>query len=173
MRFLAALFLLLLTPGHALAQVALTFHSFNGSVFGGRYPHTFISLEGTLEDTGEPVRENFGYTAVKVSPAILSGSVAGKISSEEDRYVSSTNRHFTLRLSDAQYRAIREEIARWASEGGKQYNLNSRNCVHFVARIAIMAGLSADVPANMVKRPKAWLNYITRRNPQIGAAEID
>lgn len=36
-----------------------------------------------------------------------------------------------------------------------------------------MAGLLADVPANMVKRPKAWLNYVTRRNPQIGAREID
>lgn len=72
MRFLAALFLLLLTPVQALAQVSLTFHSFNGSMLGGRYPHTFISLEGTLEDTGEQVRENFGYTAVKISPAILS-----------------------------------------------------------------------------------------------------
>lgn len=173
MRFLAALFLLLLTPVQALAQISLTFHSFNGSMLGGRYPHTFISLEGTLEDTGEQVRENFGYTAVKISPAILTGSVAGKISSEQDRYVSSTNRHFTLRLSAEQYRAIRAEIAKWAGEGGKNYNLNTRNCVHFVARIAIMAGLLADVPANMVKRPKAWLNYVTRRNPQIGAREID
>ena len=169
MRFLAALFLLLLTPAEALAQVSLTFHSFSGSMFSGRYPHTFISMVGTLDDTGQPVRENFGYTAVEITPAILTRSVAGRIASEEERYVTSTRLHFTLRLSDAQYRAIRAEIDRWANEGGEQYNLDSRNCLHFVARIAAMAGLVADVPGSLARRPRAWLDYIARRNPQIAS----
>lgn len=36
----------------AAAQVQVSFHSFNGSVLFGRYPHTFVVFEGTLESTG-------------------------------------------------------------------------------------------------------------------------
>ena len=35
-----------------------------------------------------------------------------------------------------------------------------------------MVGLKADVPQNMVRRPKLWLNLVTRLNPQLGAREI-
>lgn len=175
LRLLAVLACLLaaVSPQAAAAQVTLSFHSFNGSVVFGRYPHTFIVLEGTLEETGQPVSENYGYTAVRVSPAILSSNVAGTVRSEKEKYLKTTNRHFTLPVSDALYHAIVAEVRRWRDEGGTQYNLNTRNCVHFVARIAQMAGIAADVPAEMVKRPKAWLNHITRRNPQLGAREVD
>ena len=40
------------------------------------------------------------------------------------------------------------------------------------ARIAAMVGLSVNVPQNLVRRPKAWLNLITRINPQLGVREI-
>lgn len=164
---------LALSPVPLAAQVILSFHSFNGSVVFGRYPHTFIVLEGTLEETGQPVHENYGYTAVRVSPAILNSNVAGTVHSEKEKYLKSTNRHFSVPVSDALYHAIVAEVRRWRDEGGTQYNLNTRNCVHFVARIAQMAGVAADVPGEMVKRPKAWLNYVTRRNPQLRAREVD
>ena len=45
----------------ALADIRLSFHSFNGSLFVGRYPHAFIVLEGTLDETGEKVDENYGF----------------------------------------------------------------------------------------------------------------
>ena len=67
----------------AQAQVLLSFHSFNGSMMGGRYPHTFIVMEGTLEADGTPVNENYGYTSVRVTPAILSGDVDGTIHIEK------------------------------------------------------------------------------------------
>jgi hypothetical protein len=173
-RLLASLIALitLALPHVAAAQVRLSFHSFNGSWLGGRYPHTFIVLEGTLDATGQAINENYGYTAVHASPAVLAGNVAGTIMIEQPKYITSTNRHFSLPISDAQYRTIISEMQVWRDAPGKAYNLDHHNCVHFVARIAEIAGLHINVPQNMVRRPKLWLNYVARLNPQLGAREI-
>lgn len=159
------------SPAAASAHVVLVFHSFNGSFFG-RYPHAFVELSGTLDESGQVVHENYGYTAVSVTPAILSGNVAGTIESEPEKYVKSTNIHFRVGISDDQYRAILAEVARWRDAPGKAYNLETHNCVHFVARIAAMVGLRADVPAAMVRKPKAWLNYVSILNPALNAPPI-
>ncbi|PLK27590.1 hypothetical protein [Novosphingobium sp. TH158] len=170
-RFLVALCLLLL-PLPASAQVLLSFHSFNGSYLGGRYPHAFIVLEGTLAD-GRQVRENYGYSTSASALSALNGPVPGIIQVEKDKYIRSTNRHFTVPLSDAQYQAIVAEVNAWKdAPGQKRYLLDKRNCIHFVARIAQMVGIRADVPQNLVRRPKLWLNLVTRLNPQLGAREI-
>jgi hypothetical protein len=152
-----------------LAQVRLSFHSFNGSMFG-RYPHAFIVLEGTLDATGQPVNENYGYTAVAITPAVLVGAVPGEIYVEKPKYIQSTNRHFTVAISDAQYYAIIAEKNRWARA---PYLLDTHNCTHFVARIAEMVGLRDTlVPKNLVRKPKAWLNLVARANPQLHARQI-
>lgn len=68
--------LLLLALGWAspaLAEVQIHFHSFNGSVVAGRYPHTFIVLEGTLEATGQVINENYGFSA----PQCRTGGAGG------------------------------------------------------------------------------------------------
>ena len=155
----------------ATAQVLLSFHSFNGSMMGGRYPHTFVVMEGTLEADATPVNENYGYTSVRVTPAILSGNVDGTIHVEKPKYIQTTNRHFTVPISDAQYRAIVDEVRAWR-DAGKVYNLDTRNCIHFVAKIAQLAGIRAEVPQNLTRRPRAWLNLIGRLNPQLGAREF-
>lgn len=155
----------------ALAQVRLSFHSFNGSMFG-RYPHTFIVLEGTLEADGKPVNENYGYTAVTITPAVLVGPVPGTIYIEKPKYIQSTNRHFTVPISDAQYHAILAEMRRWRDGPGNAYRLDDHNCIHFVAKVAEMVGLQAEVPKPLVRKPKAWLNHVTRGNPRLGAREI-
>lgn len=170
--FLIALIIAALTAAApASAQVQLSFHSFNGSMLGGRYPHTFIVMEGTLEADGTPVNENYGYTSVRVTPAILSGNVAGTIHVEKPKYITTTNRHFTVPISDAQYRAIVEEVRSWR-DAGKVYNLDTRNCIHFVAKIAELAGLRAEVPRSLTRKPRAWLNLIGRLNPHLGAREF-
>ncbi len=173
-RFLAATLFLLtaLLPHTALAQVTLAFHSFNGSYLGGRYPHAFIALDGTLEN-GQRVHENYGYSTSSSAFSALAGPVPGIIQVEKEKYVASTNRHFSVTISDAQYHAIIAEVNAWKdSPSQKRYLLDKRNCIHFVARIAQMIGLSADVPQNMVRRPKLWLNLVTRLNPRLGAQEI-
>jgi hypothetical protein len=171
MRTALLILLAALLPQPALARVMLEFHSFNGTL-GGRYPHAFIVLDGTLDGTGEKVHQNFGYTARSITPAILMGNVSSEIYVEKESYVRSTNVHFKVPLSDAQYRAIIAEVKVWGSEPGRGYNLATHNCIHFVARIAQLVGLQAPVPAEMVRKPKHWLNYIAGLNPQLGARPI-
>ncbi len=163
--------LALVCSGPALAAVTVHFHSFNGSVLFGRYPHTFIVLEGKLSN-GTQVNENYGFTAKKVSPAILSGPVYHDISVEKPKYIKKTNRHFSVVISDAQYARIKREVAAWRDAPGKYYNLDTRNCIHFVGAIAKIAGIKVEYPQKMLRRPKKWLNHVTGLNPGLGAKKI-
>ena len=169
--FTALAMLLALVASPAFAQVTLAFHSFNGSLFGGRYPHTFIVLAGTLDD-GTPVNENYGYTAKSASPAVLAGPVEHAILVEKPKYLTSTNIHFTVPISDATYRTIREEVAKWRDEPGKAYRLDEHNCIHFVGRMAEIAGLKVDYPKSLIRKPKAWLNRVAGLNPGLGAKVV-
>lgn len=157
--------LALVAPAGASAQVLLSFHSFSGSLFSGRYPHTFIVLEGTLEGTGERVSENYGFTAREVTRAVLQGPVEHAIQVEPPKYIASTRRHFTVRLSDAQYRRIVAEVARWRDAPGKHYDLDRRNCIHFVGAMAEIAGIRVAYPQSMLRKPRQWLEHLSRLNP--------
>ena len=159
-------------PLPAAAQVLLSFQSFNGSMFGGRFPHTFVVLQGTLEANGAKVEENYGYSARSATPAVLAGPVEGIVMIEPPKYITSTNRHFTLPISDATYWAIRAEVAKWRDAPGKQYRLDEHNCVSFVGKIAELAGIRVDYLKGLMRKPKAWLNHIAAINPQLGAKAI-
>jgi hypothetical protein len=174
MRLIAQVMALVLValPLPAAAQVMLTFHSFTGSYFIGRFPHAFISMAGTLDESGKRIDENYGYTAKHLSTKILSGNVEGTIMIEKPKYLTSTNRHFTVPISDAQYHTIVAEMIKWRDAPGKAYNLDHHNCVHFVAAIAHIAGINAPVPQEMVRKPKQWLNYVTALNPQLHAQPV-
>lgn len=156
----------------AQAEVTMSFHSFNGSVFFGRYPHTFVVLKGTVERTGEVVDENYGFTAKKVTTAILSGPVEHDVMVEEDTYIRTTNRHFTVTINEEQLKQLRATMRNWRDAPGKYYDLETRNCIHFVGAMAQIAGISVDYPKNMLRRPKKWLNYISEKNPHLGAKPI-
>jgi len=156
----------------AAAEVNITFHSFNGSVFAGRYPHTFVSMEGTLDD-GTTVKENFGFSAKKTTIAVLNGPVEHTILVEKDKWLTKTNRHFTMTVSDGKYREVRAMVEAWRNAPGKYYDLDTRNCIHFVGEIGKILGLKVDYPADMLRRPKKWLNHITSLNPGLGAKPID
>ncbi len=157
--------------GTAFAEVRMHFHSFDGSVLFGRYPHAFVVLEGTLEN-GTRVDENYGFTAKKTTTAILEGPVEHKLSVESDKSIRSTNRHFTVTLSDARYARIKREIAAWEKAPGKFYDLDRRNCIHFVGRMAQLSGLKVTYPSSMLRRPKAWLNHVAKLNPKLGAKQL-
>ena len=156
----------------ARAEIDVHFHSFNGSIFFGRYPHTFVVFEGTLGD-GTQVNENFGFSARSTSAAIRSTPAEHMILIEDAETIEDTNRHFSVSVSDEDYRKLRAEVMRWRDYPGKYYDLDERNCIHFVAALARMAGLSADVPSRYLRKPKAWLNYISQRNPDLNADIID
>lgn len=164
--------LALVWAGPVLAEVKIHFHSFNGSVVFGRYPHTFIVLDGTLEATGAVVNENYGFSARVAGPAVLSGPVDHIVMVEKPTQIRKTNRHFSLTLTDAQYYRVVAEVRAWRTAPGKYYDLESRNCIHFVGRMAELAGLRVDYPEDMLRRPKAWLNHITALNPKLGAPPL-
>ncbi|MXO82428.1 hypothetical protein GRI35_03430 [Altererythrobacter aestiaquae] len=155
----------------AAAEVKMAFHSFNGSYFFGRYPHTFVRLTGTMKD-GTKVDENYGFTAKKVSTAILRGPVEHDILIEKDKYIRKTNVHFTVTLSDAQVAKVRATMRSWRDAPGKFYDLEKRNCLHFVGAMAQIAGITVDYPKKMLRKPKKWLNYIGEKNPHLGAKKV-
>lgn len=158
----------------AQAEVLAHFHSFNGSVLFGRYPHTFVVFEGTLDDTGERIAENWGFSARESSLAALAGRpVEHMMLTEEPETIRETNRHFTLTLTDDEYRELKREVIAWRDHPGKYYDLDSRNCIHFVGRLAQLAGLRVEYPEDLLRQPKSWLNHIATLNPQLEAAQID
>lgn len=167
-----ALASLFATAQPAEAKVRVSFHSFNGSVLFGRYPHTFVVFEGTLDDTGQKVEENFGFTAKTAGPAVLSGPVTHAIWVEDPKWIGKTNRHFTITVDDATYRKMRAEVEAWRNAPGKYYDLETRNCIHFVGKIAQLGGLRVDYPKSMLRKPRAWLNHVSALNPQLGAKPI-
>lgn len=157
--------------GTAMAAVDIHFHSFNGSFFG-RYPHTFIVLEGTLEADGRAVKENYGFSARSSTAAFTKDWAEHVVYVEKDNYIRKTNRHFSITLTDEQYHRIAEEVRKWQTEPGERYSLDERNCIHFVGEMAKILGLTVEYPQNMLRRPKKWLNHITGLNPQLRASLV-
>ena len=166
------LLLALVWAGPVLAEVQVHFHSFNGSVLFGRYPHTFVVFEGTLTETGRVVNENYGFSARVASAAVLQGPVEHMVLAEKPKNIRKTNRHFSLTISDAQYYRLTAEVRAWADAPGKYYDLDERNCIHFVGRMAELLGLKVEYPDDMLRRPKKWLNHITALNPRLNARQL-
>lgn len=150
-----------LLPSPAFASVDIIFYS---REWGARFPHAFILLSGTDERTGQKVDANFGFTAKRISPAVLLGSVSGTIVSESRAYIASSDAHFRMRLSDDQYRAVLASVARWRRMAQPSYSLESRNCVHFVADIAATLGMGVERPAALMKKPRSYLESLTASN---------
>ena len=169
MRALIAALILLLSfaPGAARAAVELAFYSRDQGV---DFPHAFVTLKGTLDATGEAVDTNFGFTPRHISPAVLMGSVGGKVVSVEADYIALSNRHFAVVLTDAQYRAVMAEVEAWRTRAQPNYNLNRRNCVIFVAEVADAAGIDGSPEPGLMKKPKTFLNLLRDRNAPLIAA---
>jgi hypothetical protein len=165
-RLLAALFalLLVLAPAQARAEIIATFYSHD---FGDHFPHTFFTLKGTVEATGEVVDTNYGFTAKSTSPAILLGSVVGIIETKDAKYIEKSNPHFTLKLDDKQYQALIEHVEKWRNIPGKSYNLNKQNCVHFVMEAAVLLGLAVNRKSKLFKKPKSFVLEMMKLNPDL------
>lgn len=156
--------LLLFLPAPAAAQVLATFYSHE---LGDSFPHAFVVLKGRTIDTGEAVDTNYGFTAKAVTPAILWGSVAGRIDIADARYVADSTPQFSLTISDAQYRAILAVVEKWRTRKSPSYNLNNANCVHFVGEMAQAAGLKVTFPKALMKKPRSYVQELARLNPGV------
>lgn len=167
-RFFIALLLLLGFAGQALAAVEIAFYS--RELGGNNFPHAFVTLKGTVDSTGEAVDASYGFTAKAVTPAILLGSVAGEVVVEGERQVARSDRQFALVLTDAQYRAVMAVVEEWRNRRQPSYNLNRRNCVHFVGELARAAGLRVEAERRLMRRPRSFLQHVRSLNPQLAPA---
>lgn len=160
-RLLLFLLLTLGWAGTAAAEIEIHFHSKD---MASTFPHAFVRLTGTDERTGEAVDINYGFTPVSLTPAILFGPVQGMMHTVSRQYLDRSDRHFSLKLTDAQYRAVLAVVERWRDAPQPNYRLNSRNCVHFVAEVAAALGLAAVPDRKLVKKPKSFLRRVTQDN---------
>lgn len=139
----------------ASAKVTITFWS--RDMGGSSFPHAFVTLVGTLDADGAPVDTSFGFTAKAVTPAILLGSVAGRIDVTARDYIARSDAHFSAEISDEQYGAVLKLVDEWGENGDHHYNLNKRNCVHFVAEAARRAGLAVVEDPALMKKPHSFV----------------
>lgn len=148
------------TPAAAAVEIAF----YSRELGGNNFPHAFVSLRGTVDSTGEVVDTSYGFTAKTVSPAILLGSVAGEVVIEGPRQIARSDRQFALLLNDARYAAVMAVVARWRNRAQPSYNLNRRNCVHFVGELAQAAGLQVSFERRLMKRPRSFLIVVREAN---------
>jgi hypothetical protein len=165
-RFLIVLIGLILAMAgpQASAEVSATFYSHD---FGDHFPHTFVKLSGTVDATGEKVDTNYGFTAVHTTPAILMGPVKGMVETKDAKYISDSNAHFTMRLSDDDYARLMAMVEQWRALPGKSYSLNNRNCVHFAMEAAGLLGLNVNRRSKFFKKPKSFLLEVMQLNPAL------
>lgn len=163
MRVLRLLLLVLLLGwgGVARAEVEIAFYSKD---LASTFPHAFVRLTGTDQSTGQKFDVNYGFTPERISPGILFGSVRGMIQTVDPVYVSRSDRHFSLKLDDEQYRAVLAVVEKWRTAPQPSYRLNSRNCVHFIAEVASALGLHAPPARGLMKKPKSFLRKVTSDN---------
>lgn len=154
----------LLVLGWSQAALAVVEVHFYSKDLASTFPHAFVRLTGTDEATGEAIDTNFGFTPVSVTPSILVGPVPGMIHKADAAYVARSDRHFSLRLSPQQHRAVIAVVERWRSHPQPNYRLNSRNCVHFIADVAAALGLYAPEFKPLMKKPKSFLRKVTQDN---------
>jgi hypothetical protein len=153
-----------LSSPSANAEVIATFYSHD---FGDHFPHAFVKLKGKVGSTGEVVDTNYGFTAVSVSPVILMGAVKGMIETKDAKYVSKSNPHFTLRLTDPEYAKFMALVDKWRNLPGKSYSLDKRNCVHFAMEAAVLLGLNVNRKSKFFKKPKSFILETMKLNPGV------
>lgn len=153
--------LALLAASPAGAAVAVHFYSKD---LASTYPHAFVALDGTLEPSGQRVKANFGFTAKTVTPSVLQGAVAGYVQRLQPAYIAQSERHFTVMVDAAGYARIMRRIAAWQARAQPSYQLDRRNCVHFVMELAAAAGLKINRHSQYFKQPRSFLQELRALN---------
>ena len=162
--FVALLWLVVAVP--AQAAVTITFWSHD---FGSSFPHAFFTMRGIPDAGGEPVDVSFGFTAKTVSPALLFGTVPGKVERPKISYMDASDAQFSVILTDAQYAGELALIQAWDETrgGDSHYNLNNRNCIHFVKEAARIAGLAKIDQPDLMKKPRTYLETVAAANSSL------
>jgi hypothetical protein len=158
---------LLLFGVQAPAESAVEIAFYSRELGGNNFPHAFVVLRGSVDSTGEQVNTAYGFTAHSITPALLFGSVTGEIVVEGEREMARSTRQFAMTLSEDRYQAVLTVVERWRNRPQPSYNLNHRNCVHFVAELARAVGLRVEEVPRLMKRPRSFLLHVRALNPEL------
>ena len=96
------------------------------------------------------------------------GCASAAITASHNPYLDNGVKLFAnggVKLSDAQYRKVKAEVERWRTAPGKYYDLERRNCIHFVGAMAEIVGIRVDYPRSMLRKPRQWLDHLSKLNP--------
>src|SRR5690606_732365 len=115
-------------------------------------------------ESGQKVNENYGFSAKTAGPNVLLGPTDHIVMTEKPKYIRTTNRHFTLTVSDATYRRMKAEVIAWRDAPGKFYDLDKRNCIHFAL------GVLPRNARHQARRSRLFRRSRHQRDPQ-GAAD--
>lgn len=160
MRLLFVLFALCLSlPAHAGMTISFWSHDMDKN-----FPHTFITTHGT-DAQGRSVDANYGFTATSLTPALLWGSVNGKMEDLSPGYIQRSQKRFTMAISQEDYDRVMAVVHKWKALKGKSYNLNTRNCIHFVGEVGIALGLKVSWEKALMKKPRSFLDKVMALNP--------
>lgn len=158
---LAAILFVAMAAIPAQARVTITFWSYE---HGGNFPHAFFTIHGVPDRGGKPVKISYGFTPKTVTPAMLMGTVAGRLDPTSKSYVATGFAHFSTPISDQQYDAVMRMVSDWGPEGDSRYSLNKRNCVHFSAEAMRRSGLRVVEDKKLMKKPRSFTNSIAALN---------
>jgi hypothetical protein len=158
-------------PRTGWAAVEIDFYSHD---FGKEFPHAFVVLKGTLDADGQKVDTNLGYSALRVTPAILLKSVPGGVDEGviPDEYIARSTEHFSLILSDEEYRAVMGVVAAWKARPQPSYNINDANCVHFVSDVLLALHMDGQPRRGLMKSPRSFLDAVTADSRALIAAHV-
>ena len=164
-RLLFAVSFFLGVTSTAHAEVTLTFYSHRLGTYRSdiAFVHAFVGLAGTTGPDKKRVDATFGFTASEVPPSILWKPVRGEVASMRKDYIASSRRHFSIPISDTQYRAVLSVVARWRNYPQPSYNLDTHNCVTFVKEIALALRLPASNDKKFIHSPQDFLEDLKTR----------
>lgn len=164
MLFLLAL---LLWPMAAPAKVTLTFYSHE---LGNYFPHGFVRITGATDAApGIQIDTNYGFTPVSLTAGLLSHPVPGEIKAADPKYVSRSDSHLALVLTDEQYDQVLAIVHKWETRPQPSYDLHQANCVFFVGDVARALGMKVDdSQPKLMMRPRSYIINLIRLNPGVG-----
>lgn len=152
------------------AQVRVSFHS---RELGSTFPHAFFTFEGTLSD-GTPVPlTGYGFTAQRLSIALLSRPVDGMLEYVVGRELARGTRHFSVTVDDAGYGRMLDVVERWRTRAQPSYDLDKANCIHFVMEVADTLGLDTNPDTRFTRRPRAFTTELQSLNEGVVEAATD
>ena len=171
-----ALLLAPLWASPARAAVTITFYSHKFQLMDGLrtdFPHGFVVMRGATED-GTPVKVHLGFSAKNIFFDVLWRPVEGALDDEAltDAYVDDSIQHFSMPISDDQYRAVMAVEHKWRTWPQPSYEIDTHNCVIFVKEIAVAAGLAVSDNRKFIHTPGDFLEDVAVRNAAVTGRTI-